>query len=213
MRPDTRDPTVHPLIDCYSRRTEDGDHTTSLADVDSLLRGFMSSHDVRHAVGVQEVLDRLVAIADGSRTSFTFSKSSVVQSLLLLVLRRIRPQQVVRQLLDLLRSLVVRDHSHRSGAGDLVDALQSAFRGRERPRDASVDAEDHIIDGGGEGEVIEDGVGHRPDVLSLVHSVATLQLAEEAAVAVVGLPAVHSAKFVVSAKQENLVGQHDFLRE
>ena len=51
-------------------------------------------------------------------------------------------------------------------------------------------AEDDVVDGGGEGQVVEDGIRHCPDALALVHAVARLQLAEEAAVAVEGLPAV-----------------------
>ena len=53
-----------------------------------------------------------------------------------------------------------------------------------------MDAEDHVVDGGSEGQVVENGIRHCPDVLALVHSVARLQLAEEAAIAVEGLPAV-----------------------
>ena len=158
-------------------------------------------------------MNRPVSVADRSGASLALAEPRVVQPLLLLVLRGVRPQQVVRQLLDLLGPLVGGRHAHRRGAGDLVDALQRALRRRERPRNAAVHAEDHVVDGGGEGEVVEHRVGHRPHAFAHVHAVASLQLAQEAAVAVVRLPAVHGAQLVVAAEHEDLVGKHDFLRE
>ena len=53
-----------------------------------------------------------------------------------------------------------------------------------------MDAENHVVDGGGEGQVVEDGIRQRPDALSSLHSVAILELPKEAAIAVEGLPAV-----------------------
>ena len=74
-------------------------------------------------------------------------------------------------------------------------------------------AEDHVVDGGREGQIVEHRVGHRPDAFAHVHAVASLQLAQETAVAIVRFPAVHRAELVVAAKHEDLVGEHDFLRE
>ena len=182
-------PLTPPVFD-HSRRAENGDHLASLADVNALLRRLVRTNDVRHARRVQEVLNRLVAVADRARPARALAEARVVQPLLLLVLRGVRPQQVVRQLLDLLGARVRRRHAHRRRAGDHVDAVQRRFRGRQRPRDSAVHAEDDVVDGGGEGQVVEDGVGEAPDGHAHVGAVLLLQLTEEAAVAVVGLPAV-----------------------
>ena len=178
-----------PLLS-HSRRAENGNHLASLADVDPLLRGLVRTNNVCHAGRVQEVLNRLVAVANRARTALALAESALVQPLFLLVLRGIGPQQVVRQLLDLLGALVRGRHAHGGRTRDHVDAVQRGLIRRQRARNAAVDAEDHVVDGGGEGQVVEDGIRHCPDVLALVHSVARLQLAEEAAIAVEGLPAV-----------------------
>ena len=180
--------TASPLA--YARRAENGDDATALADVDALLRRLVCAHDVRHAVGVQEVLDGLVTVADGSRAALALAEAGTIQPLLLLVLRRVRPQEVAGELLDLLGTRVGGGHADRRGTRDLVDALERRLLGGERTRNATMHAEDDVVDGGCEGHVVEDGVGHRPDDLPLVHAVAALQLAQEAAVAIVGLPAV-----------------------
>lgn len=184
----------------HSRRAENGNHLASLADVDSLLRGLVRTHNVCHAGRVQEVLNRLVAVANRAGTALALAKSAVVEPALLLTGRRVRPQQVTSQLLDLLvsqlhsthhRRLAIALHgAHRRGAGNASDALQSGGGGRERAGDAAVDAEDHVVDGGGEGQIIKDGIRQRPDALSSLHSVAILELPKEAAIAVEGLPAV-----------------------
>ena len=178
-----------PLLS-HSRRAENGNHLASLADVDPLLRGLVRTNNVCHAGRVQEVLNRLVAVANRAGTALALAESAVVQILLLLVLRGIGPQQVVRQLLDLLGAFVRGRHAHSGRTRDHVDAVQRRLIRRQRTWNAAVDAEDHVVDGGGEGQVVEDGIRHCPDVLALVHSVARLQLAEEAAIAVEGLPAV-----------------------
>ena len=133
--------------------------------------------------------------------------------LFLLVLRGVRPQQIAGQLLDLLGPLVDRQHLHRERTGDLVDALQRALRLRQRPGNAAVHAEDHVVDGGREGQTVEHRVGLLPEVLPDVRPVARLQLAQEAPVAEVRFPAVDGAELVIAAEHEDLVGKHDFLRE
>ena len=150
----------------------------------------MRTNNVCHTGRVQEVLNRLVAVTNRARTALALAESALVQPLFLLVLRGVGPQQVVRQLFDLLRALVRGRHAHSGRTRDHVDALQCGLTRRQRARNAAVDAEDHIVDGGSEGQVVEDRIRHCPDVLALVHSVARLQLAEEAAIAVEGLPAV-----------------------
>ena len=150
----------------------------------------MRTHNVCHAGRVQEVLNRLVAVANRAGAALALAESALVQPLFLLVLRGIGPQQVVRQLLDLLGAFVRGRHAHSGRTRDHVDAVQRRLIRRQRTWNAAVDAEDHVVDGGGEGQVVEDGIRHCPDVLALVHSVARLQLAEEAAIAVEGLPAV-----------------------
>ena len=205
-------PFIAPPIP-YSRRAKDRDHSASLADINTLLRGLVRSQDVRHPRRVQEVMNGPVSVADRSGASLALAEPRVVQPLLLLVLRGVRPQQVVRQLLDLLGPLVRGRHAHRRGAGDLVDALQRALRRRERPRNAAVHAEDHVVDGGREGKAVEHRVGLLPEILPDVRPVAGFQLAQEAAVAEVRFPTVYRAQLVIAAEQEDLVGKHDFLRE
>lgn len=192
-------PLIPPLF-AYTRSTENGDHASALADVHSLLRRLVRTHNMGQLVLVQELRDRLVAEANRARTALTLAESAVVEPALLLTGRRVRPQQVTSQLLDLLvsqlhsthhRRLAVTLHgAHRRGAGDASDALQSGGGGRERAGDAAVDAEDHVVDGGGEGQIIKDGIRQHPDALSSLHSVAILELPKEAATAVEGLPAV-----------------------
>ena len=174
----------------HSRRAENGNHLASLADVDSLLRGLVRTHNVCHAGRVQEVLNRLVAVANRAGAAFALAESALVQILLLLVLRGIGPQQVVRQLLDLLGALVRSRHAHSGRTRDHVNAVQRGLVRRQRARNAAVDAENHVVDGGGEGQVVEDGIRQCPDSLSSLHSVAVLELPKEAAIAVEGLPAV-----------------------
>ena len=67
-----------PLLS-HSRRAENGNHLASLADVDSLLRGLVRTHNVCHAGRVQEVLNRLVAVANRARTALTLAESAVVE--------------------------------------------------------------------------------------------------------------------------------------
>ena len=178
-----------PLLS-HSRRAENGNHLASLADVDPLLRGLVRTNNVCHAGRVQEVLNRLVAVANRAGTALALAESAVVQILLLLVLRGIGPQQVVRQLLDLLGALVRGRHAHSGRTRDHVDAVQRGLVWRQRARNTAVDAENHVVDGGGEGQIIKDGIRQHPDALSSLHSVAILELPKEAATAVEGLPAV-----------------------
>ena len=188
-----------PLLS-HSRRAENGNHLASLADVDPLLRGLVRTNNVCHAGRVQEVLNRLVAVANRAGTALALAESAVVEPALLLTGRRVRPQQVTSQLLDLLvsqlhsthhRRLAIALHgAHRRGAGNASDALQSGGGGRERAGDAAVDAEDHVVDGGGEGQAVEHGVGDLPEADARLLAVLLLQLAQEAAISVVRLPAV-----------------------
>lgn len=53
-----------------------------------------------------------------------------------------------------------------------------------------MDAEDHVVDGGGEGKAVEYGVGDLPEADARLLAVLLLQLAQEAAISVVRLPAV-----------------------
>ena len=197
----------------YSRRAKNRDHPSPLANIDPLLRRFVRPHNMRHPRRVQKVLNRFVSIADRPGASLSLPEPRVVQMLLLLVLRRVRPQQVVRELLDLLRPLVDGHHLHRERTGDLVDALQRALCLGEGTGDASVHAEDHVVDRRREGQAVEHRVRFLPEVLPDVRAVARLQLAQEAASTEVGLPAVYRAELVITAKHEDLVGEHDFLSE
>ena len=192
-------PLIPPLF-AYTRSTENGDHASALADVHSLLRRLVRTHNMGQLVLVQELRDRLVAEANRARTALTLAESAVVEPALLLTGRRVRPQQVACQLLDLLvsqlhsthhRRLAIALHgAHRRGAGNASDALQSGGGGRERAGDAAVDAEDHVVDGGGEGKAVEYGVGDLPEADARLLAVLLLQLAQEAAISVVRLPAV-----------------------
>ena len=184
----------------YARRAKNGDHPSALADIHALLRRLVRPHNMRQLVLVQERRDRLVAEADRARPALALAEAAVVKPALLLARRGVRPEQVVRQLLD----LVVRSHrrpyhdglavalhrAHLRGAGNTANALQRRGVGRQRAGDSAVHTEDDVVDGGGEGQVVEDGVGEAPDGHAHVGAVLLLQLTEEAAVAVVGLPAV-----------------------
>lgn len=80
---------------------------------------------------------------------------------------------------------------HRNGVNALnVGSLLTA----DGSGDASVDAEDGVIDGGGEGKAVEDGVGSVPDLSSESDAETGLALAEEAPHAVEGLPALRSGE-------------------
>ena len=192
-------PLIPPLF-AYTRSTENGDHASTLADVHSLLRRLVRTHDVRQLVLVQELRDRLVTKANRAGTTLALAEPAVVEPALLLTGRRVRPQQVACQLLDLLvnqlhathhcRLAVALHGAHRRGARDAPDTLQSGGGGRERAGDAAVDAEDHVVDGGGEGQAVEDGVGDLPEADAHLIAVLLLQLAQEAAISVVRFPAV-----------------------
>ena len=192
-------PLIPPFFE-YARSTKNGDHSSTLADIHALLRRLVRPHDMGQLVLVQKGRDGLVAKTDRARPSLTLAKAAVVQPAFLLTRRRVRPQQVIRQLFDLNVTAVRLPYhdgfavaflcTHLCGAGDTADALQSGCVWCEWPWDSAVHAEDDVIDGGCEGQVVEDGVGQSPDVHAHVGAVLLLHLAEEASIAVVGLPAV-----------------------
>ena len=62
----------------YPRRAKNRDHPSPLADINPLLRGLVRPHDVRHPRRVQEVLNRLVPIANRSRASLALPEPRVV---------------------------------------------------------------------------------------------------------------------------------------
>ena len=94
-------------------------------------------------------------------------------------------------------------------------------------------AEDDVVDGGREGQVVEDAVGLFPELgvtkeehhyhVGDVLGEALLQLAEETAVPVVVVAAldvrgerkwdVDHLHLVVASQQKHLVREHDFLRK
>ena len=84
-------PLIPPLF-AYTRSAENGDHASALADVHSLLRRLVRTHDMGQLVLVQELRDRLVAEANRAGTALALAKSAVVEPALLLTGRRVRPQ-------------------------------------------------------------------------------------------------------------------------
>lgn len=118
----------------------------------------MSAQDVRQSVVLHELLDGLLAVAHGSGSSFARAEAVLVEMRLLLVLRRIRPQQVQHHLAQL-RLLAGGTGRQVVGSRNAIDHLDTRRRGTvDRTRNASVDTKNHVVDRGGEWQVVKHAV-------------------------------------------------------
>ena len=198
---------LNPLLHTHLRRAENGDHLGTLPNGNAARRRLVRSQNVRELVAGHELVHRLLSVAHRSRSPLALSEPVAVEMRLLLVSGRIGPQKVRDHLLH--RQVLARLDvgRQRVGDGDLVDhAERRALQPLQRSRNAAVDAEDGVVDGGCQRQTVEDGVRFLPD-LRVSSGAKTnhhrdflgeslLQLAEEAAVPVVAVAALEFREFL-----------------
>ena len=149
---------MNPVPNPNPGRAEDGDHLRSLAHRHSAGGGFMCAQDVRQSVVLHELLHRLLSVAHGSGPSFAGAEAVLIEVGLLLVLRRVRPEEVQHHLPQL-RLLAGTAERQVEGRGDAIDHIDTR-RGRtvDGTGDASVNTKNHVVDRGGERQVVKHSV-------------------------------------------------------
>mmetsp|Transcript_15051 Transcript_15051/g.31959 ORF Transcript_15051/g.31959 Transcript_15051/m.31959 type:complete len:318 (-) Transcript_15051:992-1945(-) len=180
---------------------EYSEHPCALGDSNSLGMSFMSSHDVRESLLLQEVCHSLVTETNGSATTKTVSVScpSIDRRIFLMLRRRIRPNAIRRHLLIIIILVFVRRVDPRNLIHVQNVLYPSALHTRVRNRtgDTPVNAEDVLIDDSRQRHAIEGRIGHFPHLIAQIVAEPFATLVNKRSGAVVFLPPVHIASLVI----------------
>lgn len=155
----------------------------------------MGADNIREVVRGQKVIYSLVAEADGTSSSRGLTKAVGAGSNTLA--SGIRPDAITRYLLHpLLLVLVARHDGGHLGQGH--DRLDLAGKATDRTRDATVDAEDVMVDHSSHGKAVEGLVALLPDLVSELRAEAVLALSDKGLLGIVFLPSVDVPRLVVT---------------